>query len=311
VESWLLWVLLAVIAALAAAMVYAILQARAAERKTPPAGRFMEVDGVRLHYFEQGQGDPVLLIHGNGTLIQDFTISGLVDQLAPRHRVIIFDRPGFGYSARPRARIWTPAAQAELLKKGLDRLGIERPVVVGHSWGTLVAVALALQYPAYVRGLVLASGYYFPTARLDVLLLSPPALPVIGDIMRYTVSPLLGRLLLPRIIRRLFEPAPVPARFDQLFPKGMMLRPSQLRASAAETALMVPAATELQSRYRDLNLPVAIVTGADDKIVDVSRQSERLHKELSRSKFIALPGLGHMVHHLAPDQVTKAVEQVA
>jgi pimeloyl-ACP methyl ester carboxylesterase len=129
--------------------------------------------------------------------------------------------------------------------------------------------------------------------------------------MRYTVSPLLGRLLLPRIIRRLFEPAPVPARFDQLFPKGMMLRPSQLRASAAETALMVPAATELQSRYRDLNLPVAIVTGADDKIVDVSRQSERLHKELSRSKFIALPGLGHMVHHLAPDQVTKAVEQVA
>lgn len=175
----------------------------------------------------------------------------------------------------------------------------------------LVAVALALQFPSRIRALVLASGYYFPTARVDVPLLSPPAIPLIGDVLRYTVSPLLGRLLLPRLIRRLFEPAPVPERFARLFPKEMMLRPSQLRASAGDTALMIPAATEVRSRYRELKLPVVIVTGADDKIADVGRQSERLHTELSESRFIALPGLGHMVHHLAPDQVMKAVEQAA
>jgi pimeloyl-ACP methyl ester carboxylesterase len=309
VNQWLLVALLAVVAASGAAAIYAVLQARAAERKTPPAGRFLDVDGVRLHYIEQGQGDPIVLIHGNGTLIQDFTVSGLVDGLSKRHRVIVFDRPGFGYSTRPRSRIWTPMAQAELLMKALDQLAVERPVVLGHSWGTLVAVALGLQFPSRVRGLVLASGYYFPTARWDVPVLSPPAIPVIGDVMRYTVSPLLGRLLLPRIIQRLFEPAPVPERFNRLFPKEMMLRPSQLRASAADTALMVPAATELQSRYRELKSPVMIVTGADDKIADVGRQSERLHKELSGSEFMALPGLGHMVHHLAPDQVIKAIEQ--
>ncbi len=195
----------------------------------------------------------------------------------------MFDRPGFGYSTRPRSRIWTPLAQAELLQKALDQLGVERPVVLGHSWGTLVAVALALQFPARVRGLVLTSGYYFPTARLDVPLLSPPAITVVGDVMRYTVSPLLGRLLLPRIIRRLFEPAPVPERFDRLFPKEMMLRPSQLRAAAADTALMIPAATELQARYRELKLPIVIVTGADDKIADVGRQSRHLHAEIPQS----------------------------
>ena len=261
------------------------------------------------HYIEQGQGDPVVLIHGNGTLIQDFTVSGLVDGLSGHHRVIVFDRPGFGYSTRPRSRIWTPLAQAEVLQKALDQLGVEQPVVLGHSWGTLVAVALALQFPSRVRGLVLTSGYYFPTARLDVPLLSPPAIPVIGDIMRYTVSPLPGRLLLPRIIRRLFEPAPVPERFDRLFPKEMMLRPSQLRAAAADTALMIPAATELQVRYRELKMPTVIVTGADDKIADVGRQSERLCKTIPQSRFVALPGLGHMVHHLAPDEVMKAVER--
>jgi pimeloyl-ACP methyl ester carboxylesterase len=310
-NQWLLVALLAIVAAMVAAAAYAVVQARAAERKTPPVGRFLELDGVRLHYIEQGQGDPVVLIHGNGTLIQDFTVSGLVDELSKRHRVIVFDRPGFGYSTRPRSRIWTPMAQAELLTKALDQLGVDQPVVLGHSWGTLVAVALGLQFPSRVRGLVLASGYYFPTARWDVPILSPPAIPVIGDVMRYTVSPLLGRLLLPGIIRRLFEPASVPERFERLFPKEMMLRPSQLRASAADTALMVPAATELQPRYRELESPVMIVSGTDDKIVDIGRQSERLHKELSRSEFIAVPGLGHMVHHLAPDQVIKAVEQTA
>jgi pimeloyl-ACP methyl ester carboxylesterase len=309
VDHWVLIALVALASALAAVALYAVLQARAAERKTPPIGRFIDIDGVRLHYIEQGQGDPVVLIHGNGTLIQDFTVSGLVDGLSGRHRVIVFDRPGFGYSTRPRSRIWTPLAQAEVLQKALDQLGVERPVVLGHSWGTLVAVALALQFPSRVRGLVLTSGYYFPTARLDVPLLSPPAIPVIGDIMRYTVSPLLGRLLLPRIIRRLFEPAPVPERFDRLFPKEMMLRPSQLRAAAADTALMIPAATELQVRYRELKMPTVIVTGADDKITDVGRQSERLYKTVPQSRFVALPSLGHMVHHLAPDEVMKAVER--
>jgi pimeloyl-ACP methyl ester carboxylesterase len=309
VERWFLIALLVLVAALAATAVYAVAQAHAAERKTPPIGHFLDVDGVRLHYFERGQGDPVVLIHGNGALIQDFIVSGLVDGLSERHRVIVFDRPGFGYSTRPRTRVWTPMAQADVLRKALDQLGVEQAIVLGHSWGTLVAVALALQAPDLVRGLVLLSGYYFPTARLDVPLLSQPAIPVIGDVMRYTVSPLLGRLLLPRILRRVFEPAPVPERFDRLFPKGMTLRPSQLRASAGDTALMIPAATALQAHYRELKAPVVILTGADDKIVDVDRQSRQLHKTIPQSRFVVLPGLGHMVHQLAPEEVMKAVDR--
>src|SRR5215218_11415027 len=131
--------------ALGAAAVHAVAQARAAERKTPPIGRCLEVDGVRLHYLEQGQGDPVVLLHGNGGLIHDFTVSGLVDGLSGHHRVIVFDRPEFGYSTRPRSRVWTPRAQAEVLRKALDQLGVKQAVVLGHSWGTLVAVSLALQ----------------------------------------------------------------------------------------------------------------------------------------------------------------------
>jgi pimeloyl-ACP methyl ester carboxylesterase len=286
-------------------------RARRAEHEHPPQGQFIDVDGVRLHYIERGEGAPVVLVHGNGAMIDDFAISGVLDRAAERHRVIAFDRPGFGYSGRPRRRIWTPTAQAELLHKALQRLGIERPIVVGHSWGTLVALAMALQHSTAVRGLVLASGYYFPTARADVLLVSPPALPVIGDVMRYTISPLLGRWLAPRIMRKVFAPAPVPSRFVAAFPLDLALRPSQIRASAADTALMIPAAAGLHSRYRELKIPVAIIAGAGDEIVDVRRHAERLHRELPQSELRLVDGAGHMVHHLEPSQIIDAISRIA
>lgn len=309
-RRWLVPTLAGTAAALAAAALYNHKQTKDAEKQYPPIGRFLDVDGVRLHYIERGQGDPLVLIHGNGTMIQDFTVSGLVDRLAERYRVIVIDRPGYGYSARPR-QLWTPRAHARLFQKALAQLGIEQTTVYGHSWGTLVAVALALEFPSLVRGLVLGSGYYYPTLRADTFLLSPPAIPVIGDAMRYTVSPLVARAILPGLIKRVFQPAPVPERFDREFPKALMLRPLQLRAAAEDAALMTPTVMELRQHYRDLRVPVTIITGADDQIVDVGRQSARLHRELPHSEFMALPGLGHMIHHLDPDTVADTIERTA
>jgi pimeloyl-ACP methyl ester carboxylesterase len=306
-RSWLASALLGSAAALGASALYAVSKSRAAEQRHPPIGSFLTVDGVRLHYVERGQGEPLLLIHGNGTMIQDFLVSGIVDELAKRYRVIIIDRPGYGYSERPRA-LWTPRAHATLFQKALQQLGVSQAVVLGHSWGTLVAVALALQAPRLVRGLVLASGYYYPTLRADVILFSPPAIPVVGDAMRYTISPVISRLLLPGLIKAMFAPASVPDRFDREFPTELMLRPSQLRASAEDAAMMTPVTIELQEHYRGLKLPVVIVTGADDQIADVGRQSERLHGEIVNSGLMVVPGMGHMIHHLAPDQVVRAVE---
>jgi pimeloyl-ACP methyl ester carboxylesterase len=77
-------------------------------------------------------------------------------------------------------------------------LGIERPIVVGHSLGTMVALALALDHPDQVSGLVLASGYYYPTARADVLFAAPPAIPLLGDLLCHTVTPLIGETAAPR-----------------------------------------------------------------------------------------------------------------
>src|ERR671939_357516 len=105
-ELWLILALLVFAAALGGAALYSSTKARDAERQHPPIGRFIDVDGIRLHYIEEGKGDPVVLIHGNGTMIQDFTVSGLVDRLSERYRVIVFDRPGF-LRRRSTSSVWT------------------------------------------------------------------------------------------------------------------------------------------------------------------------------------------------------------
>src|SRR5450755_1455970 len=137
--------------------------AKKAERDNPAAGRFLDVNGVRLHYVERGSGEPLVLLHGNGSMIEDFESSGLIDLAAKNYRVIVFDRPGFGHSDRPRNVVWTPDAQAELIERALAQIGVSNAVVLGHSWGASVAVALALKFPELVSSLVLASGYYYPT----------------------------------------------------------------------------------------------------------------------------------------------------
>lgn len=283
------------------------LVARRSERRHPPKGKFITVDGVRLHYLEKGSGTPVVFLHGNGTTAEDYEASGVLDQIARDHRVIAFDRPGFGFSERPRQKIWSAEAQAVLIQKALAGLGVEQALVVGHSWGTLVALSLALDFPRRVSALVLLSGYYFPTARADVALSSWPSVPILGDMLRYTVSPPIGWLMAPLVMKKLFEPAAVPEIFKAKFPLGLALRPSQIRASAADTALMIPSAAMSAHRHGELAVPITIMGGAGDKIVSTDRQSGQLHAEIPRSDLRVIRGAGHMIHHIAADQVVDAI----
>jgi pimeloyl-ACP methyl ester carboxylesterase len=293
--------------ALLAATAVNYLLARRAERNHPPTGRFIEVYGVRLHVKEYGAGEPLLLIHGNGSAIEELETSGLIALAARTHRVIAVDRPGYGHSARPRGRLYTARAQAKLMFGALRTLGVTRATVFGHSWGALVALELAANHPECVRKLVVASGYYYPTARWEVPPLSAPALPVLGTVLRHTIAPLLSRLLWPLLIRRIFAPSPVPPKFRG-YSREMAARPSQLQASAADTALMIPGAAAAAHKYQSLSVPVVIIAGEDDRVCDVNDHAARLHAEIPGSVIHRLSGAGHMIHQTRTRDVWAAVE---
>jgi pimeloyl-ACP methyl ester carboxylesterase len=300
-----------VVAALTGAALFNSAKAWRAETETPPAGKFIEVDGVRLHYVDQGAGSStVVLLHGNGVMLQDYMASGVLDLTSQEHRVLAFDRPGFGYSERPRTNIWTPTEQARLILRALEELRVEKAVVVGHSWGTMVAVAMALENPGAIKGLLLLSGYYYGTLRPDVVPTSLPAIPVIGDLVARTVSPLAGRLMGPVAIKASFAPAPVHRNFAR-FPLGLTLRPTQIRATAADTAMMIPAAVELSRRYAELAVPVIAMVGEGDLIAHVDRHSQRLVEDLPQGELRIVPGQGHLFHYAVPGEVVDAINDLA
>lgn len=284
--------------------------ARRAERLNPPAGQFLDIEGVRLHYVERGEGPVLVVLHGNGSMIEDIEASGLVDLASKRHRVIAFDRPGFGHSTRPRGTLWTADQQAKLIHAALTQLGVTQAIVLGHSWGASVAMAMGLNFPQMVRGLILASGYYYPTPRLELVLPSAPAVPGLGDVLQHTIAPMASRLMWPVLLRKMFGPAPVPAKFDA-FPKEMAFRPSQIRAEAVETAMMIPIAAASCSEYGRLTIPVALVAGAGDRLIDPDKQSGRLHRDIAQSTFHRVAGSGHMVHQSDTGAVMAAVDRIA
>jgi pimeloyl-ACP methyl ester carboxylesterase len=296
---------------LLAAAIYVQWSARRAERSNPPRGEFLKMHGTRLHYIDtKGRGPAVVLLHGNGSMARELEISGMVESFARDYRVIAFDRPGFGYSERPRNIAWTPAAQAEVIAAALYRLGVKSVIIVGHSWGNLVAAELALRHPGLIKGLVLVGGFYFPIPRADVTLISLLATPVLGDLLRYTISPLIARAVAPFAVAKIFKPQPVSERFAEQFPTELALRPVNLRASVEDLAMMMPAAATLETRYPLIRQPTIIIAGSGDRIVDTREQSVRLHRTILNSVLDLHQNDGHMIHYHASHAIKQAVDRL-
>lgn len=297
-------------AALAALAAYNRVRTIAAEAANPPRGRLLEVDGVTLHVVEVGPPDapPVVLLHGNVITLEDWFVSGVVERLRG-HRVILFDRPGYGFSERPRGRAWTIRDQAALLREACRLLGAERPVVVGQSHGAMVALAWGLDAPASVAGLVLVSGYYFPTRRPDAMFVAPAAVPVLGPLLRNTVSPPFTRAALPTTLRVMFAPQDVPEAYYTEFPLPLVSRPGQIRAIASDGSRIAQDAAWLEERLPTLAVPAAVIAGDEDRVVSTDEQSRRLAGAIGAPPEI-VPGAGHTVHHAAPDRVAAAVDRI-
>ena len=270
-------------------------------------GQYITVDGTRLHYVDHGKGTPVILLHGNGSMVGDFISSGIVEHLGRGYRVVAFDRPGFGYSERPSTRKWCAVEQAKLFLRAWQFLDIERPVVVGHSWGSLVALAAALETENRIKGLVLLSGYYYPTPMAGLTSRTSQSLSVLPGMLREALMPIAWRLAAPGAVERIFAPCAVPERFRKFYSLPDALRPSQMRTVREEAAMLPEMTQRLSALYKGLDVPVRLLAGSDDGIVDTDAHSVRLQRELAQSTLKVIPRCGHMVHHAAPNEVARAI----
>ena len=288
------------------------------EAAHPPAGQFMEVEGVRLHVAELGlrRGSPgaepaVVLIHGASGNMEDMRLA-LGERLAASHRVILIDRPGHGWSSRPADDSYaSPARQAGLVSEALKQLGVRRAILVGHSWGGAFATAYALAYPDRTAGLVLLSAVTHPWPADPGWYNNLASLRGIGPLFLRTLVYPLGSFLIHGVSRSVFEPQAVPDDYVRRAAIRLVLRPKTFFANARDLALLERFIAAQVPSYVDLRSPTIIITGDRDTLVSPEINARALAATLPQAKLVFLKGVGHMPHHAAPEAVAAAIDELA
>jgi pimeloyl-ACP methyl ester carboxylesterase len=273
----------------------------------PPPGRLLDVGGTRLHVVERGEGPAVVLLHGNPGSLLHFE-PRVVDVLAPRFRVLAFDRPGHGWSDPAPADSGSPIVQARLIHEAVRELGVERAILVAESWSGSLALSFALDFPAETAAIVGLAATFYPDAALIDPTYKLLVAPVVGGLVRNTVGPMLARRRLQVRTAPTFAPLPVPDWYTDLAGR-LFTRPSTLLAIARDALRRAQVVKELGARYADVPVPLVLVVGDSDRTADQRGQGHRLREVLPQAELVELSQTGHAIAETRPDRVLEAVER--
>jgi pimeloyl-ACP methyl ester carboxylesterase len=287
---------------------FTLFTARKVAALLPPRGEFVDVPGARLHVRDTGQGEAILMIHGLGGQLAHFTYA-VAGRLSGRFRVVAVDRPGCGWSTRTGGA--ELPAQAAALAALIDRLGLERPLVVGHSLGGAVALALALDHPDKVGGLALLA----PLTHIQEQV--PPVfkgLTIVSPGLRQLVA---WTLAIPasiagsaRTLEQVFGPEAVPKDFATRGGGLLTLRPSAFLAASDDLQALPASLPAQEARYGQLRVPLGILYGKDDRILDWRANGQALATKVAGARFELIEG-GHMLPITNPDACADFIATMA
>jgi pimeloyl-ACP methyl ester carboxylesterase len=278
------------------------------EKKNPPEGQFVQIDDLKIHYVEKGEGIPVILLHGVSSTLNDFTYSPVFEELSKRARVIVPDRPGYGYSERPRKAI-SPADQASILEKLLNRLKAKNPIIVGFSWSGSIAAAYGLKFPESTSGLVFINGATYPWPAPVDWIYKAGVKPFLGPTIANFLFAPIGALVLDKNIEEVFWPKSPPENYKKI-PIELIFRPKQFYANAEDMIVLKPFLAEQSKNYSKIKAPVSILVSEEDIIVSPTIHSQALNEAVVNSKLTSIPNAGHPLHHSHPQEVTKVILEI-
>lgn len=275
------------------------------EKSTSHKDEYVMSNGLKLHFVRQGVGQAVVLLHGNQGTLEDFTFS-IFDQMATKYQTLAFDRPGHGGSECSTGML-CPEQQAKILHDALIALGIERPLLVAHSWSGSMALSYSLQFPADLAGMVLLGGMAYETKEGAAM---PGCYavraPIFGNTMAHFYRAT-GRRWIRKELTKAFAPDPAPPLYVDNY-IAAMFKPSELRAAASDEITVNSTLRKISPFYGAIKVPLVIVVGDQDQIVPAKKQSYVLHKAIAHSKLIVLANSGHQLHFTRPLEVLSAIE---
>ncbi len=273
------------------------------------AGRTLELGPERsLHIVMAGEGHDIVLLHGGFATHQDW-LTGIFQSLSGLGRTIAVDRPGHGLSRRRRNR-GAPRDQAAQIHEGLRALGVERPVLVGHSLGGLVALAYAEQYPEALSHLVLIGPIAFPELRpIEHSMFAPRATLIVGPVWAGIMAGTLDRPILEIMHRLMFAPDKPHEKWKRSYPWKSILDPDATVATGEDFAAIHPLAPDAKLDIESIRTPAHVLSGMADLIVEDLRQAVPLGRMLPNARHSRFEGVGHMLHHSKADAVLDAVRE--
>ncbi|NVZ50503.1 alpha/beta hydrolase [Pseudomonas sp. B6002] len=274
-------------------------------------GRFVEVDGERFHYVEEGKGPPLVMIHGLMGSSRNLTYA-LSGQLREHFRVITLDRPGSGYSTRHASTAADLPAQARQIAAFIKTLDLDKPLVLGHSLGGAISLALALDHPHAVSGLILVAPLTHPQRMLPLVFLSLAIRPAwLRRWMSHTLTMPIGLLTKGSVVKGVFAPDAAPPDFATRGGGLLGMRPDNFYAASTEINQVNDHLPDMVKRYPQLTLPIGLIYGAKDRVLDFQKHGQALASKVPGLKLQVVEGRGHMLPITATERVAALVEQVA
>jgi pimeloyl-ACP methyl ester carboxylesterase len=278
-----------------ATALFSVWTARRVEKRLPPPGRFVDVDGTTLHYLDEGSGPPLVLIHGLAGQMRVFTHS-LLERLKTEHRVIILDRPGSGYSTRPAQASAAISAQARTIARFIEAIGVEQPLVVGHSLGGAIALALALNHPEQVAGLALLAPLTHPQEEMPPLLRGLAiGSPLLRWLVAWTSAVPLSMVNRDLVLDVAFGPDPVAPDYGTRGGGLLNLRPKSFINASRDLVAANGDLLAMHRRYHELKMPVGVLYGTADRLLDAAKHGATMAAKVSGLDLELIEGGGHMI----------------
>jgi len=288
----------------------------------PPIGQFVDVGGARVHYVQEGSGPDLVMLHGAGGNLREFTLQH-VDALKDRYRVTCFDRPGFGYTDRHpdidqgafASEGESPMQQAQMLRDAAAQLGVKAPIVIGHSFGGIVAMAWALmgldeQADVNAAGVVSLAGVLMPWPG-DLGAYYALNASAIGGVTIPLISAFATDAQIDTAVDGVFAPQAPVVGYKAYAGAALALRPDTFRANVRQVNGLRPHVVDMAQRYPELTLPIEIVHGTADTTVPITIHADEIIKINDHVNITRLEGVGHMPHHADMDATITAIDAAA
>jgi pimeloyl-ACP methyl ester carboxylesterase len=286
------------------------------ERRHQPVGSFAVVEGTRMHHVHVPAGadadlPPLVFIHGAS--------GNLLDQMLPlrpllegRAELLFVDRPGHGWSERGPAANDTPAGQADTIAALMDVYGMEKAIVVGHSFAGAVLTAFGVLRPERLAGLVFlapashpwpggGTSWYYDLSET----------PVVGRLFTETLAWPGGVTRLGAATNCVFAPNAVPENYADEAAIRLVLRPKAFRANARDVAGLFGFVEKLAPRYGEITAPTVVISGNRDTVVYEEIHSVGLARDIPGAELLWVENLGHKPDWIASDLAVAAIEKLA